>query len=209
MYGVMHAVLASVTLVPLPLCHFFWTTVADNIPGVRRVVPVDDFEYWHKVLGYIAISGLVVGPLLWAALMAQACDAGDADKNAACQAFAREAPKLEGGPFLLPERWERSVLVLRLLLAPLWVTVLPLMQFARQRRCALKMHQVFQNAEQRTEFATRAWLLVAGMATGTCWGFALFGKGPLFVGALVGILLGLWAGQSSFCATNWFEICYW
>ena len=41
-YGVMHAALLCLVLMPLPLCHAGWTSLVGCAPWLHSVVPVDD-----------------------------------------------------------------------------------------------------------------------------------------------------------------------
>lgn len=48
-YAFMHGALTALTIMPLPLCYAFWTHVAAAWPGVRHIIPIDDFVYFHRV----------------------------------------------------------------------------------------------------------------------------------------------------------------
>ena len=42
-YGLMHAALLCLLLMPLTLCHAAWTSLVGCAPSLRGVVPIDDF----------------------------------------------------------------------------------------------------------------------------------------------------------------------
>lgn len=116
-YGLMHASLVAVTLMPVPMCHYFWTVAVKGKPFVRRIIPTDDFLYFHQLLGVLAIGGVATGAILWLLTMVPACARGGKDS---CLAFV-----------MPPINPLKNVLILRILIAPLWGTCLPLITFAR------------------------------------------------------------------------------
>ena len=86
-------------------------------------MPIDDFEYVHRLLGVLCIGFIMLGAAVWLATMVPACASGTTDN--ACLAFARGgADGKQFDPF-------RNVVILRLIVAPLWGTVLPLMLVAQ------------------------------------------------------------------------------
>ena len=79
-------------------------------------------EYVHRLLGFLCIGLIAVGATIWLATMAPLCIT-DSDASA-CLAFARGGS--DGSSF----DPLRNVLILRIIVAPLWGTLLPLMAMA-------------------------------------------------------------------------------
>ena len=207
-YGLMHAALLCLALMPLPLCHALWTALVGRAPWLRRwyALPVDDFEYVHRLLGSLCIGLIALGATIWLATMVPLCMA-DASSNA-CLAFARGG--LDGAqfdPF-------RNVLVLRLIVAPLWGTVLPLMAFA-----GTTWQEFVQGQQQQVGLARHirhcmrhpvaCWLWLVGAASGLAVGTWAGGGVGAAVGGSIGAVCGAWLASLSAIKLHWYEFCYW
>lgn len=117
-YACMHGALTALTVMPIPLCYATWTRVVATWPSVRHHIPIDDFVYVHRLLGFTAIGGVTTGAFLWLLAMIPSC-AQTWSENA-CDAFK---VSVGDGAFT-------NVLVLRLIVGPLWLGFLPLMIWA-------------------------------------------------------------------------------
>eukprot|EP01046_Picozoa_sp_COSAG06_P011381 COSAG06_NODE_648_length_13415_cov_83.005783_6_plen_1290_part_01 len=115
LYAIMHSAMLCVILTPLTQCYWFWTCLADYLP---RAVPVDELATFHKAFSYMALGFLALGASLWLIILVPPCQGSNGD-NTACKAFDTTVKD----PI-------ENVLALRMIIAPLWFTVLPLMQFA-------------------------------------------------------------------------------
>ena len=117
-YAFMHGALTAVSIMPLPLCYATWTLVVRSFPSVRHYIPIDDFVYVHRLLGFTAITCIFSGAMLWLMAMVPSCSLSLTEN--ACDAFK---VSIGDGPFT-------NVLVLRLVVAPLWFGFLPLLNWA-------------------------------------------------------------------------------
>ena len=117
-YAFMHGALTAVSIMPLPLCYAIWTRIVGSFPSVRHYIPIDDFVYVHRLLGFTAITCVFTGALLWLLAMVPSCKYSYSEN--ACDAFD---VSIGDGPFT-------NVLVLRLVVAPLWFGFLPLLIWA-------------------------------------------------------------------------------
>ena len=151
-YGLMHGALLSLTLMPLTLCHALWSKLVGRYSWLRRwyALPVDDFPYVHQLLGYFAIGGVAIGASVWLSTMVPACARSYYDDiPGACDAF-KLGPKYD--PF-------RNVVVLRLMIAPLWGALMPLMALANAR------WQPFVERAQRQPNVERVIMQVCALLT--------------------------------------------
>jgi len=73
LFGVMHWVLLSLALLPFGMLRGFTRDAVRACPGVRRWVPVDDMEFLHRGMGFVALGGLLAGGLIWAIMMGASC----------------------------------------------------------------------------------------------------------------------------------------
>ena len=191
---------------PVPMCHALWTAMVKRSPPLRYHVPVDEFEYFHRLLGVLAIGGVACGACIWLVTMGAACIRGASTKS--CDAFDLSAA---GDPL-------RNVVVLRIMIAPTWGTMLPLIIFAgtswitvneKLSTCSSTMQKIMILARVP---AVR-WLVLVGATLGLFFGIWV-GR---FVGAQIGCPAGLCAGilfglllcNSTLVRQHWFEVCYW
>ena len=227
-YAFMHVAMLALAMLPLSFAHTMWTSASMVAPWLRSwwALPIDDLEYLHRLLGSVVLGGLAIGALIWATTMIPAC-INNIDN--ACAAFA-----LGGGdgksfdPF-------RTVLVLRLIVAPTWFTLLPLM-FVADRNWSNFMAA----ARARPSFFGKLlvyisdpliwWLIIIGvahfMAFGTWSGAVIqhladdkpinaenvFRDGERYggiIGASVGAAVGIALSVSPSLKTHWFEFCFW
>ena len=205
-YGLMHSSLVALVFMPVPMCHALWTAMVKRSPPLRYHVPVDEFEYFHRLLGVLAIGGVACGACIWLVTMGAACIRGASTKS--CDAFDLSAA---GDPL-------RNVVVLRIMIAPTWGTMLPLIIFAgtswitvneKLSTCSSTMQKIMILARVP---AVR-WLVLVGATLGLFFGIWV-GR---FVGAQIGCPAGLCAGilfglllcNSTLVRQHWFEVCYW
>ena len=227
-YAFMHVAMFALAILPLSFAHAMWTSVSTIAPWLRAwwALPIDDLEYIHRLLGSVCLISLLIGALIWVATMIPACidDIGNA-----CAAFA-----LGGGdgrsfdPF-------RTVLVLRLIVAPTWFTLLPLMFVTGHDWSAF-----MARARARTSFCGKLlvyvgdpviwWIVITGvaifMAFGTWLGavldyyitrtpidaqhvFEKFERIGGGIGAAFGAVVGIGMATSPSLKTHWFEFCFW
>ena len=224
-YGLMHSALFSLALLPLPMCHAVWVRVVTFAPAVRTIVPVDHFEVFHRLLGTLALGAIAGGAVIWAATMIPACLSGvlGADGvTSACAAF-----ELNPGDPL------RAVAMLRLILAPLWLALLPMMAFAEHDWAAAdcKISAKLEEAGSGWLAAVwvRAWSWFAvpalgwvvlsaascGMSLGVLLTFYFSGFDGRFgtIGGVVGMAIagvgGHLLSRSASVRVHWWEVCYW
>ena len=203
-YGLMHAALLCLLLMPLPLCHSLWTSLVACAPSLRRWVPIDDFEYVHRLLGVLCIGLVALGAVVWLGIMVPACAAG----GDACLAFARGG--LDGSqfdPF-------RNVLILRLIIAPLWGTVLPLMMVAGTSWQSFEAVVRAQTGLARLLIChvrnpVVIWLWFVGVAIGLAGGTWAGGKIGALVGTIIGAVGGVALATSPTIRLHWYEFVYW
>ena len=118
-----------------------------KFPGIRKYVPLDDLEFFHRMCGCLALLGLIVGAFVWIIAMGSSCQnegvAGTSvAQEKACLAMHPtitdavkggellfRSVKHEGGSFLDPRD---NVLMLRILVWPTWFFVIPLIYIAKR-----------------------------------------------------------------------------
>ena len=62
---------------PCALCAVAaWVRIVSAAPAIRQIVPVDNFEVFHRLLGTLALGAIALGAVLWAATMVPACLGG-------------------------------------------------------------------------------------------------------------------------------------
>lgn len=175
-------------LLPLPMCHALWTALVNRAPCLRNQIwglPIDDFDYVHRLLGTLSIGCVGLGASVWLATMVPACLSGGSGANA-CLAFAR------GGSDGVSFDPVRNVVILRLIVAPLWGTVLPLMAFAGTSWQTFEAtlsneHRFGPLLNHHLRHPIVAWLGLVGVASGLAAGVWATGK----LGAAVGSVFGL------------------
>jgi hypothetical protein len=223
-YGLMHSALFCLALLPLPMCHAVWGRLVALSPSVRSIVPLDNFEVFHRLLGTLALCAIALGGSLWAITMVPACIAQSVGgvSGRACAAFELNP----GDPI-------RAVAMLRLIIAPLWGALLPLMAFAETNWAAADAR--IDAAQQKAGdsiwarwcvrvwswFAIPAigWVVLSGAACGTTSGVLLafysagfsgrFGVAGGLIGAALGGIGGAALSTSQAVRVHWFEVCYW
>eukprot|EP00947_MAST-08B_sp_MAST-8B-sp1_P001098 g1098.t1 len=109
-FGIMHANLYVLTVLPLSFCRGMWGVIANVFPTIRRHVPVDDAITLHRLCGILLIFGIVGAGVIWVLTMAVSCGSGN---SRACLAFN---PRFEVRKFLDPRV---NVLFLRMLILPM------------------------------------------------------------------------------------------
>ena len=119
-FGVMHMALVSLGFLAIPMARGMWRDIVHVFPGVKRWMPVDEFDTIHKMLGTITIFFVGVGAVISKAMMGAMCVANEVNS---CLAF-------DAGVNELFDPIE-NVVMLRVLVWPTWFGILPLMYFAR------------------------------------------------------------------------------
>ena len=94
LYGVMHCVLLSLSLLPLGMCRGFARGLSMTFPWLSQKwygLPVDEIEHLHRTWGWMSIGGLVVGCFIWMIMMGESCfndpESTTSTLVKACQAF--------------------------------------------------------------------------------------------------------------------------
>ena len=213
-YGLFHGSLLALVFMPIPMYHATWATLAGRYSWVRRwyAIPVDDFQFVHGFFGLLSIGGVAAGTTLWLVVMIPACMEepvgwdetllGPPPVPAACRAF-RLSPS---DPF-------RNTFVLRLMMAPLWATVMPLMLIAGAKwqdfvARAKEQPNIEGTMLQHALNPRLLWLVCIGMAHGSAFflwaGLSLVSA---VIGAMIGGGLGCWLALSSTVKLHWYEIC--
>mmetsp|Transcript_76986 Transcript_76986/g.152490 ORF Transcript_76986/g.152490 Transcript_76986/m.152490 type:complete len:1129 (-) Transcript_76986:56-3442(-) len=71
-FGIMHANLFILCLLPLPLCFFLQAQILQVNPGVRFWLP-QRLIWVHRLLGYVLLAGLLAVALVWLTFQGAAC----------------------------------------------------------------------------------------------------------------------------------------
>jgi len=130
-YMVMHAALYCFCWLPVPFWRGIWRDVSLSFPRARKYVPVDDFLFFHKLLGVLILAFLFVGGSIWLYTLRAPCAERDARS---CVAFDPPPPPdipdddiraetFAFNPFL-------NVLMLRKIVFTLWFPFMPLLHWA-------------------------------------------------------------------------------
>ena len=205
-YGLMHAALLCLVLMPIPLCHTGWTALVGWQPSLRHWVPVNDFVYVHRLLGLLCIGLIALGATVWLVTMVPACAAEP--KGKACLAFARGgADGTQFDPL-------RNVLILRLIVAPLWGAVLPLMMAAdkswqRFEAGAKEQKGLARQLVYHARDPVVVWLWFVPVAIGLAGGAWAEGSLGATVGAVCGAVAGLRLATSALVRLHWYEFVLW
>lgn len=167
-YGVMHASLYTLTLVPVPFARGVWRDLVKCAPGIRSIIPVDDLIFLHRMWGIILLSGIMTGASFWILTMGASCLAG---VPKSCFAFHPKV-KIYFDPV-------ENVLFLRILVWITWFFIIPLMEFARNEPPAF----CFKKCKQYWwEVAIYLHVFIAIFTTS----LALYARFPVFLYILAG-----------------------
>jgi hypothetical protein len=168
-------------------------------------------EYVHRLLGFLCIGFIALGATIWLVTMVPACMAYDeyADPyHNPCLAFARGG--IDGGSY----DPLRNVVILRIIVAPLWGTLLPLMamagttwhSFDASVRAQVGLaRQVLQHVRH----PVIVWLWLVGVALGLAIGTWAAAETGAAIGGALGAAFGAWLGWSPTIKLHWYEFCYW
>jgi len=90
-YGIMHANLAVLILLPLPISYGVQALLVRAFPRLRVLVP-QSAVWWHRLLGYMLVGGLSVTGMIWLAFQGNECYVNRNIQS--CEAFE---PQLAAG----------------------------------------------------------------------------------------------------------------
>lgn len=119
-FGFMHMALVMLGLVPLPICRGIWRDVVQIFPGIKKWMPIDEFDLLHKQLGTLCLLYIAIGAMIH--LVVMSIDCLNEVPNS-CLAF-------DAAVFIFFDPLE-NVVMLRLCIWPSWFLIFPLMYFAR------------------------------------------------------------------------------
>lgn len=121
-YGFMHNALFGLGLLPLLITRGLWRDAVHYMPWLPRYVPLNDFEYLHKVLGFLVLLYILSGAGIWISVMYVDCFIKEVPNS--CMAF--EAPRnVIFNPII-------NVAALRASVFLTWFPFFPLMYSARR-----------------------------------------------------------------------------
>jgi hypothetical protein len=121
-FGVMHASLFTLALLPVPFARGVWRDLVKCAPVIRSVIPVDDLIFLHRMWGIILLTGIMTGASFWVITMGFSC-LNHVPRS--CFAFH---PRVNF--YFDPVE---NVLFLRQLVWITWFFIVPLMEFARNK----------------------------------------------------------------------------
>jgi hypothetical protein len=89
-YGIMHAALAVFGLLPVTMCRFSMRKLME-LPVVgdllARLLGIHDLYYNHRMLGYLLMTFILIGGILWWLVLHHSCTGNDDTAARACTAF--------------------------------------------------------------------------------------------------------------------------
>jgi hypothetical protein len=119
-FGFMHMALVILGFVPLPICRGIIRDLLQVWPGMKKWMPVDEFDLLHRQLGTLCMVYLYIGTVIWMFQMA-----GDCFANVKNSCLAFDSAVIETFDPI------ENVTMLRLVIWPLWFFIFPIMYFAR------------------------------------------------------------------------------
>jgi hypothetical protein len=90
-YGIMHANLAILCALPVPISYGIQALLVQAIPRLRFLVP-QSAVWWHRLLGYMLVGGLSVTGMIWFIFQGNECYINQNIQS--CEAFE---PQLAAG----------------------------------------------------------------------------------------------------------------
>jgi hypothetical protein len=85
LYAIMHAAMYCFCWLPIPFARGFWRDATKLMPFLRRVVPIDTFKAFHKLVGCIMLGLLLAGGAIFVGTIGARCR--NQDDAQSCQAF--------------------------------------------------------------------------------------------------------------------------
>lgn len=95
-YGVMHANLLALLLLPVPLCYGLQAMFVARYPKWRQLVPQNPV-WLHRMLGYFLLSGVSLGAVLWIGFQGFNCFIRQLSDAQICDAFEPKAAAVLDG----------------------------------------------------------------------------------------------------------------
>eukprot|EP00051_Salpingoeca_urceolata_P022086 m.354083 g.354083 ORF g.354083 m.354083 type:complete len:1300 (+) comp19908_c0_seq6:183-4082(+) len=147
-YGIMHTVLYCLGVLPSAMTRGFHRDFVRLMPWLRILIPFDDMVYFHRLVGYLALGGLMAVACIWIVVMGLSCNVDGIADDAAAQAQACLAfnpviadattdsndelkfDSIPGASYFDPRD---NVLFLREMVWPLWFIMIPLILWANTK----------------------------------------------------------------------------